>query len=569
MKKFWLGSVALFALGTVGSSDAADMAPVYKAPPVWNWSGSYVGVHVGAAWGETRFSGPLGSGIFGADVSTPAFLGGGQIGYNWQVPNSSWVFGVEAEISALDSVGTNTCLASSGFFVSANCRVRPDATVAVTGRIGYAAGLEGRTLLYVKGGLAGVHDFIDITTNANLPALVTANTLWKWGGTVGAGVEQALAPAWSVRVEYDYLGFGSSSVPTPVSFVQTAPPNPASYVTTPGSSASVSQHIHAVKLGLNYRLGGDFWAGWPAAAPVYPAKAAITKAPAVWSAGWEIEAGARYWYSWGRFQKDLGADVTPANANVLVSRLTYDSNARSGEVFGRIDTPANLFVKGFIGGGNLAGGHLNDEDWVIFNAAVPYSNTISEPVQGRIAYGTIDVGYDVFRQPGQKVGVFVGYNYYKENKDAYGCTQIANPNSDCAPSIPNTVLGITENDTWQSLRVGVNAEVMVMPGLKLTGDVAYLPYVSFSGLDIHWLRNVGDNQSPETGKGRGVQLEAILSYFITPAFSVGVGGRYWAMWTDDSAYTNAFGTACPCQTLPSKTQRAGMFFQGAYKFDSL
>lgn len=154
MKTFWLGRIALFALGAAGAADAADMAPVYKAqPPAWNWTGSYLGVHVGAAWGETKFSGPLGPGIFGDDVRTPAFLGGGQIGYNWQAPN--WVFGVEAELSALDSVGTNTCLASSGFFVSANCRVRPDATVAVTGRVGYAAGLDGRTLFYLKGGLAG------------------------------------------------------------------------------------------------------------------------------------------------------------------------------------------------------------------------------------------------------------------------------------------------------------------------------------------------------------------------------------------------------------------------------
>ena len=261
--------------------------------------------------------------------------------------------------------------------------------------------------------------------------------------------------------------------------------------------------------------------------------------------------------------------MTPANANVLASRLTYDSNARSGEVFGRIDTPANLFVKGFIGGGDLGSGHLNDEDWVIFNAAVPYSNTISEPVQGRIAYGTIDVGYDVFRQPGQKLGSSSAITTTRRTRTPTAASRSRTQTPTARPRFPIPFLGITENDTWQSLRVGVNAEVMVMPGLKLTGDVAYLPYVRFDGLDIHWLRNVGDNHSPETGKGRGVQLETILSYFITPAFSVGVGGRYWAMWTNDSAYTNIFGTACPCQTLPSKTQRAGVFLQGAYKFNSL
>jgi opacity protein-like surface antigen len=566
MITFIFRSVAVLVLGSAGIANAADKAPISKAPPPWNWSGGYAGLHIGAASGETEFSGPFGPGIFGDRVSTPGFFGGGQIGYNWQAPRSPWVFGIEADLSALDSVGTNTCLASSGFFVSANCRVRPDLSATLTGRIGYAAGPDGRTLLYVKGGLAAIRDSITIATNNVLPPQMTATTAWKWGGTMGAGIEQALTPAGSVKLEYDYLGFGRSSVPTPASFLQTAPPDPNSYVPTPINSAGVTQHLHQVKLGVNYRFGAD---PWPRLSAISAAKAPILKAPVpVAAAGWEIEVGARYWVSSGRFQKDLGADTTPANAIVLGSRLTYVSQAGSGEVFGRIDAPSNLFVKGFVGGGALTRGRLNDEDWAIFNLTVPYSNTISD-VKGKIVYATIDAGYDVFRAPGQKLGVFAGYNFYKENKDGYGCVQIANPSSDCVPSLPNTVLAITENNTWQALRVGVNGQMILLPDLKLTGDIAYLPYVRYGGLDIHWLRGMANDQSPETGKGRGVQLEAIVSYDITPAFSVGVGGRYWAMWTDDSAYVNIFGTPCPCQTLPSKAERAGVFFQGAYRFDAL
>jgi opacity protein-like surface antigen len=544
------------------------MALLTKEPSPWNWSGGYAGLQVGAAFGETQFSGPMGPGIFGDSVRTPAFFGGGQIGYNWQGPDSPWVFGIEADLSASDSVGTNTCLASSGFFVSANCRVRPDLTSTFTGRVGYAFGSDGRTLLYLKGGLAAVRDKIDLATNATLPPQTSGATVWKWGGTAGAGVEQALTPAWSVRLEYDYLGFGSTSIPTPASFVQTNPPDPNGYVPTPTQSAGVRQHLHVIKLGANYRFDSDPWAAWPQARAT-SSKAPVFKAPAAAPAsGWGIEAGVRYWYSGGRFQMDLGDDVTPANSNILASRLTYVSNAGSAEVFGRLDTPSNVFVKGFLGGGALTSGRLNDEDWFAFNNAVPYSNTISDPLKGKIVYGTIDAGYDVFRSAGQKVGVFVGYNHYKENKDAYGCVQIANPSSDCAPSLPGTVLAITENSTWQALRVGANAQLTLVPGLRLTGDVAYLPYVRFGGLDIHWLRAVDDNRSPESGQGRGVQLETVVSYDITPDFSVGVGARYWAMWTDDRAYVNIFGTPCPCQSLPSKTERAGVFVQGAYRFDT-
>jgi opacity protein-like surface antigen/outer membrane protease len=571
MKTKIAGSAFAVALVSSLGAQAADL-PVKAPPPipVYNWTGGYVGVHVGAGIGRAHFSDPFGPSIFGDNVRTPAFLGGGQIGYNWQAPGSHWVVGVEGDVSGLDSVGTNTCLAFSGFFISANCRIRPEATATLTGRVGFTAGPEGRTLFYAKGGLAWIRDSVDIVTNGAFITSAagpdqTSAGLSKWGGTVGVGVEQALTPAWSMKLEYDYLGFGGSNVATPPSAFLT----PAGFVLTPGGFTSVSQNIQEVKIGVNYRFGADPRAGWPLAAPAYPVKG-LYKAPpppVVAAGGWEVEVGPRYWYSWGRFQKDLGGLTTSANANFLVSRLTYDTTANSGELFGRVETPWNFFLKGFIGTGKLASGHMNDEDWVIFGGTVPYSNTLSDPVKGGINYATIDAGYDFYRDAFNKLGVFIGYNYYKENKAAFGCVQIANPFSDCVPAIPNTVLGITENDKWQSLRLGVAGEIMVYPGLKLSGDVAYLPYVKFNGLDIHWLRtDVPSPFSPETGNGRGVQLEGILSYAVTPSFNVGVGGRYWAMWTNDNAFTNIFSTPCPCQTLPSKTQRAGMFLQASYKF---
>ena len=159
---------------------------------------------------------------------------------------------------------------------------------------------------------------------------------------------------------------------------------------------------------------------------------------------------------------------------------------------------------------------------------------------------------------------FVGYNYYRENKSAYGCTQIANPLSDCVPAIPSSVLSITEDDTWQSLRVGVNGDIMITDQLKLGADVAYLPYVEFNGTDDH-LQRIPPFISPESGTGIGVQLESILSYLITDQLSVGVGGRYWAMWTTKNAITEFAGAPCPCPTQPAKTERYGVFVQVDYR----
>ena len=41
------------------------------------------------------------------------------------------------------------------------------------------------------------------------------------------------------------------------------------------------------------------------------------------------------------------------------------------------------------------------------------------------------------------------------------------------------------------------------------------------------------------------------------------------MWVNDRALVNTFGTTCPCQTLPSRTERYGGFVQASYKFDGL
>ncbi len=542
------------------SAPSYPVDEIAPAPPAWFWTGFYGGAHVGATAGTANFADPFGSSIFGDNVTSPGFLAGGQIGYNWQAPNSPWVFGLEADASWLTADGTNTCLAFSGLFVSANCRAQPDWMGDLTARVGWAYGQSNHSLVYVKGGAAFVHNQIDMTTNATpgfgLAPLTTSSSFTAAGWTVGAGVEHAITPAWSVKFEYDYIGLGGETVATPQGLVQPIP-GVNGYNFTPAGTTRVTQNFQEVNLGLNYKFGMDPSARWDCASSAFAAKAPVIDG----ASGWELQAGARYWYSSGTFQKDSGSTTNAASANILNSRLTYDTTANSGELFGRIETPQNLFVKGNIGAGSLLGGHLNDEDWAIFGGTVAYSNTLSS-VAGDIDYATVDLGYDFFRGAGYKLGAFAGYNYYKDDKSAYGCTQIANPFSDCVPAIPGSVLSITEDDTWQSLRIGVNGEVMITDRLKVGADVAYLPDVEFNGTDDHLLRAL---IIPESGTGTGVQLESIFSYLIADQFSVGVGGRYWAMWTTKDAIADYAGAPCPCTTQPAKTERYGVFVQVDYR----
>ena len=153
----------LFGSSLANAADMPDILPVYA--PSWSWTGFYAGIHLGANSASSQFADPAGPPIYGGTVRSPAFLGGGQAGYNWQVPNSSFVLGVEGDVSGYVSDGSATCLASSGFFISANCRVHQGLGGNLTGRVGWAAGAQGRTLLYAKGGLAVLQERIDITSN--------------------------------------------------------------------------------------------------------------------------------------------------------------------------------------------------------------------------------------------------------------------------------------------------------------------------------------------------------------------------------------------------------------------
>jgi opacity protein-like surface antigen/outer membrane protease len=584
-KMFLLATAALVALAAHAmAADLPNKAPAYKAPPppVFSWTGFYIGAHVGGGLVTTDFTNPFGGSIFGDSVRSPAFLGGGQVGYNWQAPGSNWVFGLQGDISALASDGDNTCFALSAGTFNSTCRVRPELLSTLTARVGYAFGPSGRTLIYVKGGAAWADSTIDLAINNaefEIPPITANNaTASTWGWTVGAGAEYALSAAWSLVFEYDFFDFANANVTTLGSVVL----NPAGFITAvvPPGTSSVSANIQEFRLGLNYRWGADPTASWdlvPAAPTAY-----LTKAPPApaWAPGWEIEGGGRYFYSWGLFHKDIGPlQVNPVPSPTSVSRLTYDDmQTNSGEFFARIDSPWNFFVKGFVGGGETDGGHMNDEDFGIVlpgdirgtSVAAPYSNTLASNVTGNITYGVVDVGYDFLRAANYKVGAFAGYAYFKQNMNAFGCTPIANINCTQAPVVSGVPL-ITESDTWQGLRLGVAGDVMVTDRVKLSGDAAYLPYVSFSGVDNHFFFNTGGLAEifPESSNGgQGVQLEAVASYYFTPQFSIGVGGRYWAMWTTDGSLFKSFPAPTPEAVFRGTFEQAGGFVQLAYRFGS-
>ncbi|WP_424631284.1 outer membrane protein [Bradyrhizobium sp. SYSU BS000235] len=233
MKKFLLGTVAIFALGTA-SAVAADLpartytkAPAYAPAPVFNWSGIYVGGHIGAAFGgDDGFASNI-VGLSGSNRDA-AFLGGGQLGADYQfAPN--WVVGIEGQISGISN---NDRTFSDGI---GTLRDRSDWLASVTGRLGYT---WGPGMIYAKGGVA-FRDNKDIdAVNFGLVTTDRQDT----GYTVGGGFEYMFAPAWSAKVEYQYYNFDTTNV------------------TVGGGLGAVSykDDLHTVKVGVNYHFN---WAG--------------------------------------------------------------------------------------------------------------------------------------------------------------------------------------------------------------------------------------------------------------------------------------------------------------------
>ena len=291
--------------------------------------------------------------------------------------------------------------------------------------------------------------------------------------------------------------------------------DPATLWSSP-TAVKVARNQQLVKFGLNYRFS---WEN----------PAAITAPEILPDVTGEI--GARIRVSTGRFQKSLYSNVNPAQLN---SRLTYSNlNALALECVRRWDHTSGFFLKTTFGGTDIAGGHLNDEDFP--PAATTYSNTLSIQKTGRNLYGWGDLGYSFLRATGWKIGAFAGYQYYGQRVDADGCSQLALYLA-CVPlgSIPYGQLTDTQHEQWQGLRVGLSGDVMLTDNLKLYGEAAYLPWLNYQGSNNHWLRPP-INPFTESGTGSGVQIEGILIYKITHNLSVGFGVRYMWLSTDSGA----------------------------------
>jgi opacity protein-like surface antigen len=269
MRVICLASAALMlATGSVFATDMPLKAPPAPIVVPYDWTGFYIGINGGYSWGRWNNDGLASV----TDANVDGWLGGGQIGYNWQF-NQRWVFGLEADIQFTnekdsEDPGVISVTDLPGgpppFDLANTFHTITTTTFAnswdfpwfATFRARFGALVDPTLLLYATGGLAVGEFKFESTANSvgltyrgpvgtvNLPLLATtiasttlSESTTRAGFALGAGVEKKFDQHWSVKLEYLYLDFGSHT------FLDGTP-----------SATSIHLRDHVARIGLNYKF---------------------------------------------------------------------------------------------------------------------------------------------------------------------------------------------------------------------------------------------------------------------------------------------------------------------------
>jgi outer membrane immunogenic protein len=190
-------------LAAASGAQAADLpikaAPMYAPPPV-NWSGWYIGANAGGIWEQAQNTPASQTYLQSVTTSGSGFIGGGQIGFNWQ--NGNAVYGIEADISGTTAKG----FADIPYGVTATNKIEWLSTVR--GRMGLAVG---NAMAYATAGVAfgGVNNTYNIHGNS-FDSSSQRHTRVGW--VVGGGIEHMWSRNWTWGLEGLFVDLGHSDV---------------------------------------------------------------------------------------------------------------------------------------------------------------------------------------------------------------------------------------------------------------------------------------------------------------------------------------------------------------------
>lgn len=206
MKRAVLAVASAFTLAA-SAAQAADLplkAPPIAPPPVFSWTGLYLGVEGGGGWGRENY---LDNSIVGIppgnaiSQSPSGGIFGGVLGFRYQT--GQFVFGIEGTGAWADL--TSTFVPAAG--VTDSFKVR--SLYTATGQVGWAFN---QALLYVKGGWAGASVDTSIAVAATGGFATQRQTDNGW--TLGVGLDYAVWRNLVLGVEYDHFDLGYNAFST-------------------------------------------------------------------------------------------------------------------------------------------------------------------------------------------------------------------------------------------------------------------------------------------------------------------------------------------------------------------
>lgn len=196
----------------------------------FSWTGAYVGLQAGYAWGDSSYTNDFQD---YANYDPAGFVGGLYAGYNFQLP-SNLVIGADADVLASGVHGSEAYyLNNLGFTPTGVAESDLKYAAAFRARIGYAVD---RWLPYVAGGLSVTKYDYD-WDNGTSVIFAESETLTGWN--IGAGVEYAATDNLIVRAEYRYSDFGSKDIFQPWDG---------------GTASTTDLKTHDVRLGVAYKF---------------------------------------------------------------------------------------------------------------------------------------------------------------------------------------------------------------------------------------------------------------------------------------------------------------------------
>jgi outer membrane immunogenic protein len=187
---------------------ALAAGPAIGADLPFTWTGFYIGGNVGGGWAQGNVTDTVNGASFGSGT-VGAFVGGGQVGFNYQV--GYLVLGVEGFFDGIASGNNNNSNIVAGLTgdqFQANANARWVATAA--GRVGFTGPGFDHWLFYAKGGGGWVGYDASVTDVTTGIGASTSNSLSGW--MAGGGIEWAFANNWTARVDYQYIGLNNFTV---------------------------------------------------------------------------------------------------------------------------------------------------------------------------------------------------------------------------------------------------------------------------------------------------------------------------------------------------------------------